>query len=996
MIKHYFKKYSLFLFFLLTASIAFAQTGSITGKVLDETNQPLIGAAVAVDGTTIGASTDVNGSFTLSRLQPGNYTITAKYIGYADIKRSVTVTSGQTLTANFQMTSAGARNLNEVVVVGYGTQRKSDLTGSVAVVTTKDFNQGSITTPEQLIQGKVSGVEITSNGGSPGSGSTIRIRGGASLTASNDPLIVIDGVPVNNQGISGVSNPLSTINPDDIESFSILKDASATAIYGSRASNGVVIITTKKGKGNSKLSINASSVTSLSKITNEVNVLSAAQFRTAVLSPAAGLTTAQQGELGNSSTNWQNQIYHRAYGTDDNISFTGGIKWLPYRLSVGYDDQDGILKTDRFKRTSIALNLNHGFLNNSLKFDLNLKGTYTDSHFGNTGAIGAAVAFDPTQPIYSGDPTKYQGFYENQTSGGTPNSLAIRNPLGLLYGTDNRGTSKRGIGDLNINYVFPFFKALQVNATFGGDIADGQGFSFTNPASATSVLNDSGKGSFSNYFGENSSYNTDYYLKYSQDFKNIKSHFDLQGGYSYQYFKFYNRSELTYYGNGTTLFPGSTLAPNIPGEYSISSPFARFNYNYDEKYLLTATFRDDRSTRFGPDNRNGYFPSIAAAWRINQESFLKGVSGISDLKLRASYGLTGQQDLGTNYFPYLAVYQPGNSGAGYQFGNQYITTFRPNAYDQNLKWETTRTSDIALDYGFLNGKISGTLEYYYKKTNDLLLFSPVPEGANLSNFLDANIGDMVTKGIDFNVNLQAITSKDFNWTVGYNISYNKRTVTSISLTGDPNTIIAQGGIPGGVGNTIQLFKAGAPPNAFYVYQQVYGANGAPLEGVYVDRNGNGTTLDDKYLYKQPYPTVFMGLNSNFNYKQWNLGFTMRANLGNYLYNAEAASNGAYAGLKFQGYLGNLPASVLKTNFQQYQLYSDYYVENASFLRMDNANLSYNLGKIAGVASLRISANVQNVFVVTKYTGLDPEVQGGIDNNLYPRPRIYSLGVNVGF
>jgi iron complex outermembrane receptor protein len=441
--------------------------------------------------------------------------------------------------------------------------------------------------------------------------------------------------------------------------------------------------------------------------------------------------------------------------------------------------------------------------------------------------------------------------------------------------------------------------------------------------------------------------------------------------------------------------PIGSPSVNFPGQYYIESPFARLNYSFEDKYLLTATIRDDRSSRFGPSNRNGYFPSVALAWRIKEESFLKSVDAISDLKLRAGYGVTGQQDVG-GYFPYLAIYQPSNNAAGYQFGNTFTNTLRANAYNANLKWEQTATSNIALDYGFLNGKISGSLEYYYKKTKDLLVDTPVPDGTNLTNHVIANIGTLNTKGIDFNVNVNAITSKDFNWTFGYNISYNKVTVTNISLTGDPNQIIAVGGIPGGVGNTIQLYKAGVTPNAFYIYQQVYGPNGAPLEGVYVDRNGNGTTIDDKYLYKQPNPSVFMGFNSNFNYKKWNLGFTMRANLGNYVYNAEAASNGAYAGLKFQGYLGNMPASILKTNFQQYQLFSDYYVENASFLRMDNANLSYNFGKIAGAATLRVTANVQNVFVVTNYTGLDPEVQGGIDNNLYPRPRVYSLGVNMTF
>jgi TonB-linked SusC/RagA family outer membrane protein len=982
--KNYSKKYVLLCAFLMMSVMAFAQTGSIKGKVVDETNQPLPGASVSIDGTTIGSVTDPNGNYTILAIKSGNYTLTAKFVGYVASKQTITV--GNTVTtANFGLKPEN-QNLNEVVVIGYGSARKKDLTGSVVSVTAKDFNQGPITTPEALITGKVSGVSITSNSGAPGAGSTIRIRGGASLNASNDPLIVIDDVPVANNSIGGVANPLATINPNDIESFTVLKDASATAIYGSRASNGVIIITTKKGKGSDKLKVNFSSLNSLSKIIKEYPVLNAAQFRNAVQTQ----DPAQVSLLGSANTDWQKQIYQQAFATDNNISFTGGIKGLPYRLSIGYLDQDGILKTDNLKRTSIALNVNHDFLQKSLKVDLNLKGTYTQSIFANQGAIGTAVNFDPTQPVYSGN-TNFGGYYEwLDPSTNNPNTLAPRNPLGLLKESVGRGYAKRGIGSLNLNYVFPFLKELQANATFGGDMSDGVGNNFTPAAAGAGV---STKGSYSQYFNENYTYNNDYYLKYSKDFKSINSHFDVQAGYSYQYFHIYNKPEATYAEDRTTV---NTAAPAIfPGQYYIESPFGRLNFDLDGKYLLTASIRDDRSSRFSAKNRNGYFPSVGLAWRIKEESFLKSVDALSDLKLRVGYGITGQQDVG-GYFPYLAVYEPSNTGAGYQFGNSYTTTLRADAYNSNLKWEQTATSNIALDYGFLNGRINGSIEYYYKKTKDLLVDTPVPDGTNLTNHVYANIGNLVTKGIDFNINVVAISNKDINWTVGYNVSYNNRKITNISLTKDPNLIIATGGIPGGVGNTIQIYKSGLPPNAFYVYQQVYGQNGMPLEGVYVDRNGNGSTIDDKYAYKQPNPTVFMGFNSNFNYKKWSLAFTMRANLGNYVYNAEAAANGAYAGIKFPNYLVNLPASILKTNFQQYQLYSDYYVENASFLRMDNANIGYDFGKIDKVGTLRASFNVQNVFVVTKYTGLDPEVNGGIDNNLYPRPRIYSIGLNLGF
>ncbi|SDF07113.1 iron complex outermembrane recepter protein [Mucilaginibacter pineti] len=978
--KNYSKKYVLLCAFLMMSVMAFAQTGSIKGKVLDETNQPLPGASVSIDGTTMGSTTDLNGNYTISGVKTGNVTVTAKFVGYTPIKKAVSVSSGVN-ELNFGL-KPDNQNLNEVVVVGYGTQRKKDLTGSVVSVTAKDFNQGPITTPEQLITGKVAGVQITSNSGAPGSGSTIRIRGGASLSASNDPLIVIDGIPLSNTAISGVANPLSLINPNDIESFNILKDASATAIYGSRASNGVIIITTKKGKSG-KLSVNFNSLSSLSEITKEVSVLNADQFRTAVQTYSPDHVAL----LGKANTDWQSLIYRKAYTYDNNISVTGGIKGIPYRLSVGFLNQDGIVKTDNLKRTTATFNINHDFLDGDLKVDLTLKGAHTESHFA-ADVIGSAVSFDPTQSVYSNDKTKFGGYFEWLDSG-NPNTLAPRNPVGLLNEQNAVGKSTRGIGTLSLTYIFPFLKELQANATFGGDLSNGEGSNLI-PATAASKF--AQKGSYTSYYNQNYTYNTDYYLKYSKDFKDIKSHFDIQAGYSYQYYNTYvkNFQEKT----GDKVTPVNSLVDPTFGQYYIESPFARANFSFDDKYLLTASIRDDRSSRFSEKYRNGYFPSVAFAWRAKEESFLKSVDVLSDLKIRASYGITGQQDLPTSYFPYLAVYDPSNVSAQYQFGSSFVNTLRADSYNVNLKWESTATTNLGLDYGFFNGRLTGSIDVYNKKTKDLLLNAPIAAGTNLSNYLYVNVGNLTTKGLEFNANIAAIASKDLNWNIGYNVSLNKRTITNISLTGDPNQKIATGAIPGGVGNTIQQWQAGQNPGAFFVYQQVYN-NGIPLEGVYVDRNNNGTTTDDKYLYKQTDPKVFMGLNSNVNYKRWNLGFSARASLGNYTYNAQAAANAAYVGLKFSKYLVNLPSSVLKTNFTQYQLYSDYYVENSSFLRMDNATLGYTFGKTGGPYTLRASFNVQNVFVITNYTGLDPE-GSGIDNNFYPRPRIYSLGLNLGF
>ncbi len=990
----YLKKYLLLSALLMLSSWAFAQIGSISGKVLDETKQPLPGASVTISGTTMGSTTDANGVFKISGVKPGSYTVVTRFIGYSTLQSSVVVSDGNAvLNVNLKPDS---RNLSEVVVVGYGTQRKKDLTGSVTTITAKDFNQGPITTPEQLISGKVAGVQVTSNGGAPGSGSTIRIRGGASLNASNDPLIIIDGVPVSNSSISGSPNPLSLINPNDIESQTILKDASATAIYGSRASNGVIIITTKKGKSD-KLTVNFNTLNSLSKVIKEVPVLSADQFTTLVKADAAvSGSNSQSSLLGTSNTDWQKVIYHDAYSTDNNISFSGGIKALPYRLSVGYLNQDGVLKTSNLKRTTAAFNINHDFFNHSLKVDVNLKGTYSKSRFADQGAIGSAVSFDPTQPVYSGN-SNYGGYYEwlTTTAPIVPNTLAPRNPLGLLEEKQDVSNVKRSIGNIQFNYIFPFLKDLKANVNLGYDVSHGQG-STSLPVTAASAF--ASKGSYTSYSQDNLNYVNDYYLNYVKDLKSINSHIDLTAGYSYQYFQFSAPGQDYFAADQTTSIKQSVLP--YKNYYYIESTFARLNYSFFDKYLLTATVRRDGSSRFAPQNRYGIFPSGSLAWRINQESFLKDSKVVSDLKLRVSYGITGQQDI-NGYFPYLPKYTLGDGGSQYQFGNSFTSTLRPEGYDLNIKWEETTTSNLGLDYGFFEGRITGTIDYYSKKTKDLLADIPVPAGSNLTNHLFTNVGNLESKGAEFSINVKAIKSKDLNLDFGYNISYNDVKLTNLSKTGtNSNTPIGVGGIPGGVGNTIQAYLVGATPNAFLVNKQIYDAKGNPMEGVYADINNNGVAdagVADRYIYKQPNPKFYMGFNSTANYKNWGLGFSMRANVGNYIYNAFSASTGAIAGFKFPNYLGNLSSSVLNTNFKNYQLYSDYYVENGSFLRMDNANLSYNFGKlIKGAANLRATVNVSNVFVITKYTGLDPEVQGGIDNNFYPRPRVFSFGLNLGF
>jgi iron complex outermembrane receptor protein len=956
---------------------AFSQEKVITGKVTDpKDGSGLPGVTVTAKGTTNATQTKTDGTYKLS-VNSKTTILVFSFVGYAS--QEVSIGGRSSIDVQLVVTNS---TLGEVVVTGYGTARKKDLTGSVALVTTKDFQKGPQTSPLQLIQGKVPGVQISTGNGMPGSGIYIRIRQGASLNASNDPLIVVDNVPLETGGISGVANPLSLLNPNDIESMNILKDASATAIFGNRASNGVIIITTKKGNSG-KLKVSYNGNVTLSTVTKMADILDADEFRALV---NANGTAAQKALLSLGHTNWQDKIYRDALSFDNNISFTGGIKKFPYRLSLGYLNQDGILLNDNLQRGTMTINLNPKMMKNHLSIDINMKNSVSHSHFANQGAIGAAVFFDPTKPVYDQTKPQYGGYWEWELNG-LPNTLAPKNPVSLLEQNKSIGDVYRSIGNIQFDYKFHFLPELKANLNLGYDVSKGTGTNKTLPTSASAYYN---QGSMSRYMQKRWNYLSDFYLNYAKNFS--KHRVDATAGYGWQDWTNYSPGYPTI--NGTGVIPAG---PPFKSQHTLLSMFGRVNYGYDDRYLVTASVRRDGSSRFSEDNRWGWFPAGAVAWRISRESFMRDSKNISDLKLRLGWGITGQQDIGSDY-PYLARYSLSDSSGMYQFGSNYYLLLRPEGYDENLKWETTETYNAGVDVGLLNGRISFSIDAYFKKTKDLLAVISVPAGSNLTNQILTNVGNIENKGLEFALNATPIRNKDFTWDLAYNFTYNTSKITNLSKVKDPNAIgNLVGGISGGVGNTIQIHTVGYAPYTFYVYKQVYDQNGKPIEGLYVDQNKDGASNEkDKYRYKNPQPKYYMGLSSQFGYKKWTFSFAARASFDNYMYNNFNANSGTYQNFGFPNYLGNVSRDVLTTAFTVPRLWSDYYIENASFLRMDNMNVGFNVGKISKNTSLRVSANVQNLFVITNYSGLDPEIPSGIDNNFYPRPRTYSLGFNLDF
>ena len=962
-----------------------AQTRTIKGEVTDAQNgEALIGATVMVEGEKGGTVTDFDGNFSL-QVSSSAKKIKVSYIGYIDKVLSISDNMKVKLESD-------SKALADVVVIGYGTARKSDLTGSVATVKSKDFNKGLVSSPEQLINGKVSGVQIMSNSGSASAGSTIRVRGGASLNASNDPLIVLDGVPLEQGGISGnSSNFLSMINPSDIESMTVLKDASSTAIYGSRASNGVIIITTKKGQQGA-VKVNFNTTNSLQTRAQMVDMLSRDEFVNVINQYGSA---NQKSLLGTANTDWNDEVYRTAFGTDNNLSVSGSIdKWLPFRVSVGYYNQSGLVRKDNVERWTGNVVLTPSFFQDHLKLTINAKGTLNNNSFNNGGAVWAAATFNPTIPVYSGN-DKYGGYNEALDADGYPVNAGVRNPRGLVDLYDSKSKVSRFIGSMDVDYKVHFLPDLKLHATVGADYAKGDGTVHVPVYAAQSYNKDESLGGSDYKYGPQKNENRllTLYANYAKYFEDIKSNVDLTAGYDYQYWK--STTPLYY----TKSAAGTNLSTVKASDYRhvMLSYYGRINYSFDGKYLLTATVRRDASSRFSKDTRWGTFPSVALGWTLTEEPWLKNQKVLSNLKLRASYGVTGQQE-GIGNYNYLPVYTYSVTGAEAFINGQYINTYRPEAYVENLKWETTTSWNFGLDFGFLNGRIGGAIDFYTRKTKDLLASVPTAAGTNFSKTILTNVGNVDSKGIEVSLNATPIQTKDWEWNLSYNFTWQNMKVKNLSLTkGGSQTNVKVG--PSIDAYQFQVLSEGYEPYMFYVYHQLYDSKtGKPIEGAYADLNNDGEINDaDLYRYHSPAPKYIMGLSTSLRYKQLTLGMSFRANIDNYVYNGMGMSTGAFETVSYNNsQLNNLNTSFLKTGFKTRQYLSDYYVENASFLKLDNLSLSYNVGKINKWASLTVSAMVQNVFTITGYSGTDPEVPNGMDNSFYPRPRTYSVSLGLQF
>lgn len=962
-----------------------AQTRTIKGEVTDAQNgEALIGATVMVEGEKGGTVTDFDGNFSL-QVSSSAKKIKVSYIGYIDKVLSISDNMKVKLESD-------SKALADVVVIGYGTARKSDLTGSVATVKSKDFNKGLVSSPEQLINGKVSGVQIMSNSGSASAGSTIRVRGGASLNASNDPLIVLDGVPLEQGGISGnSSNFLSMINPSDIESMTVLKDASSTAIYGSRASNGVIIITTKKGQQGA-VKVNFNTTNSLQTRAQMVDMLSRDEFVNVINQFG---TDNQKSLLGTANTDWNDEVYRTAFGTDNNLSVSGSIdKWLPFRVSVGYYNQSGLVRKDNVERWTGNVVLTPSFFQDHLKLTINAKGTLNNNSFNNGGAVWAAATFNPTIPVYSGN-DKYGGYNEALDADGYPVNAGVRNPRGLVDLYDSKSKVSRFIGSMDVDYKVHFLPDLKLHATVGADYAKGDGTIYVPAYAAQSYNKDESLGGSDYKYGPQKNENRllTLYANYAKYFEDIKSNVDLTAGYDYQYWK--STTPLYY----TKSAAGTNLSTVKASDYRhvMLSYYGRINYSFDGKYLLTATVRRDASSRFSKDTRWGTFPSVALGWTLTEEPWLKNQKVLSNLKLRASYGVTGQQE-GIGNYNYLPVYTYSVTGAEAFINGQYINTYRPEAYVSDLKWETTTSWNFGLDFGFLDGRIGGAIDFYTRKTKDLLASVPTAAGTNFSKTILTNVGNVDSKGIEVSLNATPIQTKDWEWNLSYNFTWQNMKVKNLSLIkGGSQTNVKVG--PSIDAYQFQVLSEGYEPYMFYVYHQLYDSKtGKPIEGAYADLNNDGEINEsDLYRYHSPAPKYIMGLSTSLRYKQLTLGMSFRANIDNYVYNGMGMSTGAFETVSYNNsQLNNLNTSFLKTGFKTRQYLSDYYVENASFLKLDNLSLSYTVGKINKWASLTVSAMVQNVFTITGYSGTDPEVPNGMDNSFYPRPRTYSVSLGLQF
>lgn len=1022
-------------FFFLMVGLLFsvglnAQTITVSGVVSDPSGEPLIGASILAQGTTVGTSTNIDGEYTIN-VAP-DATLVVSYVGYDT--QNVPVDGRTSINVTMQENSV---MLNEVVAIGYGTVKKSDATGSVAVIKPDEIEAGLATSVQDMLVGQTPGVVVTQAGG-PEGGGTIRIRGGSSLNASNDPLIVVDGVPLSNAGMGGLGNSLGMISPENIESMTILKDASATAIYGSRASNGVIIITTKKGKSG-KPTVNFAANLYVNTARKTWKVLDANQFRSLLESRGMDAALAATGDA---NTDWQDEVLRTTVSSDYSLSVGGTAGWLPYHAEISYTNNNGIIKTSKMDRVTMGFNLSPKFFDNHLSVNANVKGYYIRNNFADAGALSSAISFDPTHPVRSNEPIVsgnsgfqylYNGYYEVHNNG-TLNDNAALNPMGLLEQRDNHANVYRSNGNLQLDYSLHFLPDLHLNLNLGYDVMKSNLVDNWAANSATAYKNHEHYGGAYNFdqyqFRSNTLLN--FYLNYKKEVESIYSNFDVTAGYDWQ--RFYNDGHYTgANGNsGYRVSPGlntpTYLGKNEAGQqtygvtinestipllgqnfqndgvspdgdyhwadrYLLLSFFGRLNYTFKDRYLLTVTVRGDATSRFAKDKRWGVFPAVALGWKINQEAWMQGAAGwLSDLKLRLGWGKTGQQEIGET-INYLALYAFASPSVSYPNGtNGWYLPVYARGYNPDLTWETTTSWNAGLDFGFFNNRITGSIEYYKRKTTDLLAYVAVPAGSSTTNMLNRNIGSLENYGVEFNIAAKPIVTNDFTWTLSYNVGWNHNEITELT-TGASQ--LKTGGISGGNGNTVQIHAEGHPANSFYLFQQVYDESGAPLEGVYVDQNGNGQIDDsDKIINKSPDPKVTMTFGSQFRYKKWDLGFNIRASIGNYVYNNVLSTKAVYNDLFTYG-LNNVVEN--DYYFEQPRYMSDYYLRNASFVRCDNITLGYTWDNLLNdKLRLRLFGAVQNPFVITKYKGVDPEVFGGIDNSVYPRATTYSLGLVATF
>ena len=1005
--KFFYLIFSFFLVFSLNIKAQF----NLSGNIIDDNGDAVIGAYIKILNLNLASSTNFNGDYSIENISQGELNIEFSAVGFLKVSKKINLTKGFILNI---VLKEDIQLLDEAVVIGYGTARTKDLTGSAVAVSEDKFLKGSLATPEQLIMGKVPGLKVTSNDGAPGSGSTLRIRGGTSINASNDPLIVIDGVPVDNGGIAGAANPLSLINPNDIESFVVLKDASASAIYGSRGANGVILITTKKGEGDLKITVNQK--TSLSTIAQYADVLSGDSLRNLIYNNGSANQIELLGD-SNYNTNWQKEVFRNTIVNDFNVA----VSKKYWRFSYGNRVDNGLLKRDQFVRNNISLNLNPTLFNEQLKLEINNKLVQTNSRFSDRGALGAAY-FDPTKPVYSQNEA-YGGFFEWTQNNGSPNTLAAKNPVGLINQKNDLSSVQRYIGNSKFSYNPKFLPELTLNYNAGFDFSKGEGTVEVLSSSASGYFSE---GSFNRYSSNKRNYLSDAYINFNNRKDSSKNYLDITTGFSYQYWNS-NSPNLPVFNQSEDSIIYPAAENPFFTENAIMSFYGRAIYNINDKYVLNATLRRDGSSRFSPEARWGFFPSYSAAWIVSEEKFMSNFSKINYFKIRFGYGVNGQQD-GIGDYGYISNYFIGTSTAQYGFDNNFYYVYRPAGFDGNLKWEETRSNNLGIDFGLLNDRISGSLDLYNKITSDLLATVSVPAGTNFTNQVLTNVGGMSNKGIELNLNIGLIQEKDLNLSVSANFAYNQNRVTKLSLIEDTSSIgIQVGGIAGGIGNTVQIHSLNNPTFSFLLYEQLYDQSDLPIQvgeqasidvnndGIindtdkwqtihaFNDRDGDGMiSPSDKYIINKPIPDLLIGGAINLNYKNWYSSISFRSEIGGYIYNNIHSNTATYQSINgTQGFLSNISSLYYESevqNISDYQLQSDYYLEKANFFRVDFFNIGYNIGDFLDnkVKNLDVSISVQNLFLLTKYSGLDPEIGGGIDNNIYPRPRVFSLNLNFNF